>query len=159
MDCDSATDADGISFALYAADRLLAEGGDPAGARDYVVRKANATSAGALIQAYFVRSLLAKINVGDSDLSRRVSSDIRNMEQIAALAQDFHAPLFRMEFPFGARPGASAWLAYGDEPWLITVLTPAPLTSPIVLAVSSQKVAPPGVTLIGRHTPNSMRVG
>src|SRR5262249_16946753 len=37
------------------------------------------------------------------------------------------------------------WVAYGDEPWLLKLSA----TPPLLLAISSRKVAPPGTTLTG----------
>jgi signal transduction histidine kinase len=81
--------------------------------------------------------------------SEKLSAQIEDAEQLVALARDFHSPsLFRVE-----------WFAYGSEPWLVTVMSPMPVSSPYVMAVSSRKVAPPGTTLIGGHSETSMPLG
>jgi hypothetical protein len=67
---------------------------------------------------------------------------LAEMEQALALAKDFARVRARIE-----SGGASAWVPYGNEPWLVTMTSPqAPLPG-LVLAVSSTKIAPPGVKL------------
>jgi signal transduction histidine kinase len=159
-DCGSVTDEDGIAFAWYAAERLVTD--DGAGSdivRDFVLHNAGVNRSTSLIQAYLMRSLLNHLPGVDPAVVQKLATDIHRMEEMAALARDLHAPLFRMEFTLGARPGDSAWLASGDEPWLVTIVSPAPLTSPMVLAVSSKQIAPSGTTLVAGHTDSSVRVG
>jgi hypothetical protein len=56
-----------------------------------------------------------------------------------------------------AQPGSPAWLAYGDEPWLVTVTASELPVSAVVIGVSSRAVAPPGTTLVAGSTPTSFR--
>jgi signal transduction histidine kinase len=159
-ECRAVTDDDGVAFAFYAAELLAQCDGPPAAlARAYASEEAGSPEAKSLIEAYLLRSLLERMKGLEPSLAEQLLADIRDKEQMSALAHDFHAPLFRMEFTVGARPGDSAWLAYGDEAWLITILSPAPLTTPVVVAVSANKLAPAGVKLVAGHSQNSVRVG
>ncbi len=70
---------------------------------------------------------------------------------MSALARDFHAPLFRTEFTFGARPeippGLPTATTLADHDFVT-----GSFASPIVLAVSSNKLAPAGARLVaGPH--------
>src|SRR5262249_54444268 len=80
---------------------------------------------------------------------QRISAQIEDAEQLVALARDFHGfSLFRVN-----------WFAFGNEPWLVTVMSPMPMASPFVLAVSSKKVTIPGAALIATHTDSSTPLG
>jgi signal transduction histidine kinase len=50
-------------------------------------------------------------------------------------------------------------MGYGDEPWLITMMSPTPFATPVLMAVSSAKVLPDGAKLHAQHTPNSVALG
>jgi signal transduction histidine kinase len=70
------------------------------------------------------------------------------MEQAVALAKDFARVRARIEA--GATSAGSAWVPYGDGLWLVTLTPPQPPLPGFLLAVSSVKVAPPGVKLLSR---------
>src|SRR5262249_26925295 len=53
----------------------------------------------------------------------------------------------------------SVWLAYGDEPWLVTVISRASFVPPVVLAVSSKKISPRNVKLAAVSSADSMPLG
>jgi signal transduction histidine kinase len=151
--CDGLEDNDGMAFSLYAAERLISLGLDTGIAEEYVTGKARSARWLPPVQAYLMRSLLGK--AGRSDV---LSPKIHDMEQIVALANDLNR-LGRIDFPFHASPGKSVWLAYGDEPWLVTVMSTASFAPPVVLAISSKKVAPPGVTFLASASPSSSPLG
>ncbi len=144
--CGSVTDDDGVPYALYAASQV-------SDSQSYVLEQADQIQWRHPAQAWLLRSLLPAEAKTNLDLL------IRDIGQMTALARDFRGSMFRMEFPFTSRMNGLAWLAYGEELWLITVMEAAPQSAPVVLAVSSQKVAPPGATLVATHTESSVSLG
>jgi signal transduction histidine kinase len=76
-----------------------------------------------------------------------MSSEIRDIEQITALAENMHDHLGKLQHAFRSAPGDLSWIGYGDEPWLVTIVSPTSFATPVVMAVSSRKVVPTGVTL------------
>jgi signal transduction histidine kinase len=87
-----------------------------------------------------------------------LSTEIHDIGQIMALANDLNR-LGRIDFPFHASPGKTVWLAYGDEPWLLTVMSRASFTPPVILAVSSRKITPPNVMVTATKSDSSLPVG
>ena len=153
-ECDALPDNDGIPQALYAADRLLAAEGGNGEAQEYVLRKARMRQWRSPNEAYMLHSLLSKIsNPAAQEPLRTVSSDIRDIEQITALAQNMPDYLGKLQRAVRSGPGDLSWMGYGDEPWLITIVSPTSFAAPVVMAVSSRKVVPDGVRL--RLTPSS----
>ncbi|HLQ78436.1 MAG TPA: HAMP domain-containing sensor histidine kinase, partial [Terriglobia bacterium] len=107
-----------------------------------------------------LRSLLtAASGATEKQASLKLSGEIRDMEQIMALATDIQDRLGRLKFAFRSAPGDLSWMGYGVDPWLITVVSPTPFAAPVVMAVSSAKVAPDGVTLRTEHTATSDPLG
>jgi signal transduction histidine kinase len=153
-------DVDDIPFALYAAERLLTIGQDAGAAREYVIHRASVTRWRSPNEAYLMRSLLTSAsNDAEQQASRKLSSEIHDMEQAIALASDMHDRLGRLQLAVRSAPGDLSWIGYGDEPWLITVLSPTPFAAPVVMAVSSASVVPAGATLRAQHTANSVALG
>ena len=140
QECDSVADADGMSLALYAAERLSSEQLDPVVARAFVLDRAALNRWWPPLQLYLMSSL-----VGGSALSDQLAET----EQLIALAREFHGTSFLR----------SGWFAYGAEPWLVTVMSPMPMTTPVVLAVSSKKVAPPDAILVAGHSDAGTALG
>ena len=107
-----------------------------------------------------MRSLL---NAASSDKTKQaalqLSNEIRSMEQIMALATDEGDPLGRLKSASRSAPGDLSWIGYGDDPWLITVLSPTPFAAPVVMAVSSARVVPAGATLTSQPTATSTPLG
>ena len=127
-----ATDEQGVGYRFYAAERLLAAGRDPA-AR-FLRQEMNGARRLTLPELYLIQALLGP--------GQKLSQRIAEMEQVAALAKDFARVRARIE-----SGGGSAWVPYGDEPWLVTLTAAQPPLPELMLAVSSTKVAPPGVQL------------
>jgi len=50
-------------------------------------------------------------------------------------------------------------MAYGDEPWLVTVVSPTSFATPVVMAVSSRRSVPAGVTLRAAPTAAAVPLG
>jgi signal transduction histidine kinase len=158
-ECDSLEDADGMGLGLYAAERLISLDLDARPARDYVINKAQSVRWPPPVQAYLMRSLLHGVDAGEAGRARdALSLRIHDVEQIMNLANDLNR-LARLDFPFHAAPGKSVWLAYGDDPWLITVMSRAVFAPPIVLAVSSNRISPPGVTFLAAGSAESLPLG
>jgi signal transduction histidine kinase len=129
-----ARDEQGVGYPFYAADRLLAAGRDPASVLSFLRQEINGAGRLTLPELYMIRPLVGA--------GPKISQRIAEMEQAAALAKDFARVRARIE-----SGGGSAWVPYGDEPWLVTLTSPQPPLPGLVLAVSSTKVAPPGVRL------------
>jgi len=159
-ECDSVSDNDGVSFALYAAGRRLTATPNDAAAQNFVIQKAGIPRWRTPNEAYMLRSLLSTISSPAAEESlRKLSSEIHDMEQIAALAQDMGDHLGKLQGAFRSAPGDLSWIGYGDEPWLITVVSPASFAAPVVLAVSSRKVVPGEVTLHAQPSPGLTPLG
>ena len=151
--CAGVQDSDGIPYALYAADRLLSA--DDPEAQEFVLDKANASEPRAPNESYLLLSLLRRIpDPAAVEPVRKLSSEIHDIEQISALAQNMDDHLGKLQRAFRSAPGDLSWIGYGDEPWLITIVSPTSFAEPVVMAVFSRRVVPEGVTLhLGESTP------
>ncbi len=159
-DCAGVPDNDGIPYALYAADRLLTTESNDAEAQDYVIRQAGTRQWRAPNDAYMLQSLLRKISSPAAvDPLRKLSSEIHDIEQIIALAQNMDDHLGKLQRAFRSAPGDLSWMGYGPEPWLITIVSPTSFAAPVVIAVSSRKVVPEGVTLHLTQSPRTVPLG
>lgn len=146
--CDAPADADGMTQALYAARRLLDSDANDEEARDYVIRKASLRQWRAPNEAYMLQSLLRTIpSAAAVEPLLGISAEIHDIEQIAALGRNMHDYLGELQGGFRTAPGDLSWIGFGDEPWLITFVSPASFAAPVVMAVSSRKIVPEGVTL------------
>jgi signal transduction histidine kinase len=163
QECDAVTDSDGVSLSLYAAQRLLAvaqDGHDDADTENYLIRQASIRRWRQPAEAYMLRSMLNTVARPAAEESLlKLSSGIHEMEQVTALAQDIHDYLGKLERAFRSAPGDLSWIGYGDEPWLVTMVSPASFAAPVVIAVSSRQIVPGEVTLHARHVPDSMPLG
>ena len=163
QECDAVTDNDGVSLSLYAAQRLLAlpqNGQDDADTENYLIRKASIRRWRQPAEAYMLRSMLNTVaRPAAKESLLKLSSGIHEMEQVTALAQDIHDYLGKLERAFRSAPGDLSWIGYGDEPWLVTMVSPASFAAPVVIAVSSKQVVPEGVTLHARGLPDSTPLG
>src|SRR6202167_4054610 len=129
-----ARDEQGVGYRFYAADRLLAAGRETAAVLGFLRQETNGEGRLTLPELYMIRPLLGA--------GQKISQRIAEMEQVAALAKDFARVRARIE-----SGGGSAWVPYGDEPWLVTLTAAQPPVPELVLAVSSTQVAPPAVQL------------
>src|SRR5690348_5134928 len=50
-------------------------------------------------------------------------------------------------------------MEYGDEPWLVTLVSPTSFAAPVVMAVSSRRIVPAGVSLQVKPVPTSVPLG
>jgi signal transduction histidine kinase len=159
-ECGALKDDDGIPFSLYAAERLMTMQKAGGAVRQYVLRQAGMAGWLQPTEAYLLRSLLnAQSGGAEEPESRALALEIHDMEQIKALAGDIHDRLGRLEFAFRSAPGDLSWIGYGDEPWLITVVSPTSFAAPVVMAVSSARIPLAGATLHAEHTANSVPLG
>lgn len=159
QECDGITDGEGVSLNFYAAQRLLADDRDVEAER-YVMGKATGRRWRHPNDAYMLQSLLEMISSsGAKEALSKLNSEIHDMELISALAQDVHAHLGKLQVAFRSGPGDLSWLGYGDEPWLVTVVSPSSFATPVVMAVSSSKVVPKGPALRTRHVSGGMPLG
>jgi len=149
--CDRATDADGVSYGLYAAERLVSSGLDAEAGRTYVLDRANAPDWRAPTEAYLMRSLLTGVETPAAAAAlATLSREIEEGEAILALGTDVQR--FRRLDGAVHVGGAPDWVAYGPEPWFLTVISADLLQArPALLAVSSARVLPPGVRLLTDH--------
>jgi signal transduction histidine kinase len=142
-ECADVADDYGIRFDLYAAERLMSAANDPAGAR-HVVSVATANRWLSPQEAYLVRSLLRE-DTG------RIDARISEIEQVVALSK---------ELPRVQSFGDASWLAFGEEPWLVSVAPGNASGLPSLLfVVSSQKIAPPMATLVAQSSPGTEPLG
>ena len=147
-ECDSVSDNDGVSYGLYAADRILTSASNDAAAKDYVIRKAGVRQSRAPSEIYMLQSLLRKFPDADvAEPLKRLSAEIKDIAQISELAENMDGHLGKLQRAFRTAPGDLSWMGYGDEPWLITIVSPKSFAAPVVMAVSSSKVVPEGVKL------------
>src|SRR6516164_9428275 len=148
-----------MAFGLYAAERLISLDLGAKPAQEYIIKRTRSIRWLQPVQAYLMRSLLRDSNATEAKLANdKLSLEIHEVEQILALANDLNR-LGRIDFPFHASPGKSVWLAYGDEPWLITVTSTESFAPPVVLAISSKKISPPAVTFLATKSPASLPLG
>ena len=158
-DSVEARDEQGVGFRFYAAERLLNSRREPYGVLTFLRKEANGDGLLTLPELYLIRSLLSSLP--DTQIERKISERIAEMEQAAALARDF--PRVRVQIESGAAPDRPAWVPYdppsnplasppsgppsSNAPWLVTMTPPQPPLPGLVLAVWSARVAPPGVKL------------
>lgn len=173
-ECSSELDADGVPFALYAAERLLANDRRNA-ATEHAAAKAAAEAAEEVVvqraseppstwrspnEALLLQSLLSRVqSPASADALRAINAEIRTDEQIAALVQDARGPLDKLQQASRSAPGDLAWVAYGDEPWLLTLVSPVSFAAPLVMAVSSRQILPKDVTLHAAPAANTVPFG
>jgi hypothetical protein len=151
-DCAAATDADGVSYGLYAAERLVSSDLDVEAGRGYVLERAKAPDWRAPTEAYLMHSLLADVATPEAVAVRAsLTREIEEGEAILALGTDVQR--FRRLDGAVHVGEAPEWMAYGPEPWFLTVISSdLRQARPVLLAVSSVRVLPPGVRLRTDHS-------
>ncbi len=158
--CGAVADDDGVPLGLYAAERLLTAAQDIDAAGDYVIHRVNVTHWRPPNEAYLLRTLLNAIsNENKKQASLKLSAEIHDMEQVMALANEGMDRLGRLKSAFRSAPGDLSWIGYGDDPWLLTVVSPTPFAAPVVMAVSSARIVPAGAKLTAQRLDNSIPLG
>jgi signal transduction histidine kinase len=137
-DSSGARDSEGVGFGFFAAEQLNPKS-DAAAIAAFLRREAGDETRLTLPELYHLSGLMG------SNPNQRVSQRIAELEQATAMTKD--VPRLRAQIENGA-----AWVPYGDEPWLVTLAPPAGSQPGLMVAVSSTKVAPPGVKLLARTT-------
>ncbi len=160
QECDGFSDTDGIPYSLYAAQRRLASEPNDAAAQEYVIHRSSLPPWRSPNEAYLLRWLLNTMpkTAAEGPLLK-LSAEIRDMELVVALAENIREHLGELQRAFRTAPGDLAWMGYGDEPWLITMVSPASFAAPVVMAVSSERVVPGGVTLRARQASDLTPLG
>jgi signal transduction histidine kinase len=159
-ECGDVPDGDGIPFALYAAERLSASGGNSSHVTAFVLRTASTPRWRSPNEALVLKSLLQRIaNPAAEAALRKLTNEIHKGEQITALARDVHDRLGDLQRASRTAPGDLSWFGYGDEPWLVTLVSPTSFATPVVMAVSSSRIVPDGVTLRLSSVPNAVPLG
>ena len=178
QECGGVRDGDGVPIALYAAERLLGKDQSDAPAADYVLHRASAPPWRSPNEALILQTLLSrKLHSVGADLStsatatvegkvgpyeqalRSLESEIRNAQQISALVQDAHEPLGKLQDAARSAPGDLAWVGYGDEPWLLTVVSPTSFATPLLMAVSARQIVPADLELRVAPTGGTVPLG
>jgi signal transduction histidine kinase len=107
-----------------------------------------------------LQSILRSLHTAMADAaSNKLASETRDIEQISALSQNMDDHLAKLQQAFRSAPGDLSWVGYGDEPWLITIVSPTSFAAPVVMAVSSHKIVPAGVTLRLTGSSTAMPLG
>ena len=159
-DCSDVADADGVPIAVYAAERLLDRRHDESLVTSYVVRAVNLRQWPSPNEAHALRSLLQRIPpaIAEEPL-RRLAFTENNIEQVAALARELQAHPEKLQRAFRSAPGDLPWMGYGNEPWLVTIVSPTSFAPPVVMAVSSRRSVPEGVALRAAPADAAMPLG
>ena len=174
-ECGDVSDADGVPLALYAAERLLASGRagsgesesgtNGSGANDnpaagYVLHRASAPQWRSPNEALILQSLLGRLATpAAAQRLRTLAVEIRHGEQISALDRDLHHHLGTLQQASRSAPGDLSWMGYGEEPWLLTLVSPTSFAAPVIMAVSSGRIVPAGVTLRVAPAPGTVPLG
>jgi signal transduction histidine kinase len=135
-----ARDDQGVGYRFYAAERMIATGQESA-AGNFLINSLSSGEQLTLPELYLLRQL-----VGTTETSQRIAQ----MEQAAELARDYGKLRGQLEL--------AAAVPYGAEPWLVTAVSPEPSRPGLLLALSSGRLAPPGVQLT-RRTEGAVALG
>jgi signal transduction histidine kinase len=156
--CDTETDADGVAYGTYAAERLITTGLDSGEAASKVVARAGVPDWRSPPEVHLIGALLDQLGYAvDDPLRAHVLVEAGEAEQVAALVSAYPA-LARTDLRY--RSGLSnAWMAWGDEPWLVTLVSPAAFASPIVIAVSSDDLLPATDVALGANRDSGTPLG
>lgn len=142
-DTSGARDEQGVGFRFYAAARLVEMKREPQVVSGFLRKEVDGDTRLTLPELYMVRTLLGT--------DARTSERIAQTEQAVSLGKDI--PRVRAQMEAGA-----AWVPWGEEPWLVTITSPQPPLPGLAVAVSSARVAPPGVKLLGRSAAGAASV-
>lgn len=158
--CHDVFDADGVPLALYAAERRLSDHPPDVAVAEHVLHIAGASRWRSPNEALLLQSLLSRMaSPAAAQALRTLAGEIRNIEQIVALVQGRPDDLAKLQRASRTAPGDLAWMGYGEEPWLITLVSPSSFAAPVMMAVSAQRILPAGVTLRGTPTAGAMPLG
>jgi signal transduction histidine kinase len=160
VECSDVFDQDGVPLAVYAAEHLLDAGRAPPQVADYVVHAVNQRRWPAPSETFALRSLLQRMPAAvAAEPLQKLTLAIRDIEQVNALASDLQAHPDKLQRMSRRAPGDLPWMGYGDEPWLVTLVSPTSFAAPVVMAVSSRHSVPSGVTLRTSPAPAAEPLG
>jgi signal transduction histidine kinase len=146
-ECANVSDEDGIPFGLYAAQRLVERAPDSEVA-DLLLRRVGTSGWRSPHEAYALQALFQHLPADvATEPQRRLVNEIHDIEQITALAGELQNHPNKLR---GASPSARGdlpWMGFGDEPWLVTLVSPTSFAAPVVMAVSSRRIMTSGVYL------------
>jgi hypothetical protein len=158
--CGDVTDGDAVPFALYAAERLLDDAQQTDLVATHVTRMVNIRAWRSPTEASALESLLRRLPGALSATPQQtLSTQIHNIEQITALARDLRDHPGTLQTASRTAPGDLSWMGYGDEPWLVTLVSPVSFATPVVMAVSSRRILPAGVLLSASPAPSAVPLG
>jgi signal transduction histidine kinase len=158
--CGDVVDADGVPIAVYAAERLLDGGRNLTAVANYVVHAVGRRQWPSPNENHALESLLRRMpNDVAGEPLRKLAVTSHDVEQAIALAKDLQAHPERFQRAARTAPGDLPWMAYGDEPWLVTLVSPTSFATPVVMAVSSRRSVPAGVTLRAAPSPAAVPIG
>jgi hypothetical protein len=134
----------GVGVRFYAAERLLASGREKDAAIAFLRKQVEGNGWITLPELYLIRPLIPAAS--EPQFNRRLA----RMEEAEALTKDVTRLRARIESV--ASPSGTVWVPYvpaaeSQTPWLVTITDPQPPLPGLLLAVASDKVAPPGVQL------------
>ena len=159
-ECSEVADADGVPFAVYAAERLLDSGRDQSLVSNFLVRAVNLRRWPSPNETSALRSLLHRIpSAVATEPLRKLTLAAHDVDQVAALARELQTHPERLQRASRTAPGDLPWMGYGDEPWIVTLVSPTSFAAPVVMAVSSRRSVPAGVTLRAAPTPDAAPLG
>jgi signal transduction histidine kinase len=157
-DCGAVADADGVPFAIYAAERLLP--GDATLVASYAARAVDRRKWPSPTGARVLLSLLRRLPTDvAADPLRKLTLVLHQIDQVTALAHDLQAHPDRLQRASRTGPGDLSWMGYGEEPWLVTLVSPSSFAAPVVMAVSAQRSVPAGVSLRTAPAPDAVPLG
>jgi signal transduction histidine kinase len=158
--CSDLVDADGVPIAVYAAERLLDGGRDQMSVAEYVAHAVNRRKWPSPNETRALDALLRRMpSAVAAEPLGRLALRIHDAEQVIALAKDLQAHPDRLQRAARTAPGDLPWMGYGDEPWLVTLVSPTSFAAPVVMAVSSRRSVPAGVTLHAAPAPAAVPIG
>jgi signal transduction histidine kinase len=136
---------EGVGYRFYAAQQLLEAKRETSAVMSFARREADGEERLTLPELYMVQTLM------DPNVEPRISQRIAELEYAAAMAKEL--PRLRAKIENGA-----AWIpagqgsSTGEAPWLVTIAPAEAHVPELVVAVFSNKVAPPGVKLLAHAT-------
>jgi signal transduction histidine kinase len=159
-ECTDARDGDGVPIATYAAERLLQRGREVDAVTDYAVHAVSARRWPSPGAAYALRSLLQRLPAAASaEPAAKLSRVLHDIDQAAALARHIHAHLLALQRASSTSRGDLPWMGYGDDPWLVTLVSPTSFAAPVVIAIAPRRILPSGVRLRTTPAPESVPLG
>ena len=159
-ECGDVFDADDVPLAVYAAERLVGGGRALREVADYIVGAVNQQRWPSPNETIALRSLLQRMPAAvAAEPLQKLTLAIHDIEQVSALARDLQAHPDGLQGISRKAPGDLPWMGYGDEPWLVTLVSPTSFAAPVVMAVSSRRSLPSGVAMRTSPTPAAEPLG